>query len=269
LSRPGRGVKYSPTVQAQIDAAMSLGINMLAYATNRELKTKESFFLATTAPQPDDQVERGRLDVANLRHPGGCNMAPRALVNLMDAAGGELKIRTHVRPELLDITDPALFDYHLVFMHGRTAFHLTDGERRQLKQYIERGGMLLADSICASKTFSESFRGEMAAIFPNHKLERIPVSDRLLSTAYGGFDLRTVSRRDSEEAAPGKPLEAAIHKVPPDLEGIKLDDRWGVIFSPFDLSCALEKENTLECRGYTREDATRIGLNVVVYSLQQ
>ncbi len=34
LSRPGRGVKYSPAVQAQVDAALSLGINVLAYATN-------------------------------------------------------------------------------------------------------------------------------------------------------------------------------------------------------------------------------------------
>ena len=268
LSRPGRGVTYSDAVQAQVDAAMSLGINVLAYATNHELKTKEDFLRPAAPPQTADRVERGRLDVANLRHPGGCNIAPRALANLMDAAGRELKIRTHVRPELLDITDPALFDYHLVFMHGRTAFHLTDGERQQLKRYIERGGMLFADSICASRAFSESFRREMAAMFPDRKLERIPAGDSLWSTAYRGFNLRTVSRRDPKASVPGKPLEAAILKVPPDLEGIKLGDRWGVVFSPFDLSCALEKENSLECRGYTREDAARIGLNVVLYSLQ-
>ena len=34
--------------------------------------------------------------------------------------------------------------------------------------------MLMADSICASPAFSESFRREMVAIFPSHKLERIP-----------------------------------------------------------------------------------------------
>ena len=123
-------------------------------------------------------------------------------------------------------------------MHGRTAFRLTDGERRQLKQYVERGGMLLADSICASRAFSESFRREMSAIFSNCKLERIPVSDPLLSKTYGGSDLQTVSRLDPEATDPGKPLKAAIHKVAPDLEGIKFGDRWGVVFSPYDLSCA-------------------------------
>jgi hypothetical protein len=109
----------------------------------------------------------------------------------------------------------------------------------------------------------------MAAIFSNRKLERIPVSDPLLSMTYGGFDLRTVSRRDPEPGGRDRPLEATIHKVPPDLEGIKLGDRWGVVFSPYDLSCALEKHDSLECRGYTRDDAARIGLNVVLYSLQQ
>ena len=187
----------------------------------------------------------------------------------MDSASRELRIRTHVREEPLDLGDPSLFDYHLLFMHGRTAFRLTDAERQRLKQYLERGGLLLADSICASRAFSESFRREIAAIFPDRKLERIPVSDPLLSTAYGGFDLRTVSRRDLEATGHGGPSKATVSKVPPDLAGLKFGDHWGVIFSHYDLSCALEKHDSLECRGYVREDAARIGLNVVLYSLQQ
>ena len=71
-------------------------------------------------------------------------------------------------------------------------------------------------------------------------------------------------RRDA-----GGPLKAIARKVPPELEGIKFDDRWGVIFSRYDLSCALEKHDSLECRGYVRDDAARIGLNVILYSLQQ
>lgn len=267
LSRPGRGVKYNSAVQAQVDAALSLGINVLAYATSRELKTKENFFPGDTTLQACDQPERGRLDVANLRHPGGCNVAPRALTNLMDSVGRELKMRTHIRSELLDLTDPDLFNYHLVFMHGRTAFRLTDSQRRQLKLFLERGGMLLADSICASRAFTESFRREMAAMFPSCKLERIPVSDPLLGKTYGGFDLRVVSRRVSKTTDRSGPFGATVRKVPPELEGIKLGDHWDVIFSQYDLSCALEEHDSLKCSGYTQRDAARIGLNVVMYSL--
>ena len=55
----------------------------------------------------------------------------------------------------------------------------------------------------------------------------------------------------------------------PELEGIKVGNGYGVIFSHYDLSCALERHDSLECPGYTREDAARIGINVVLYSLQQ
>ena len=47
-----------------------------------------------------------------------------------------MKFRTGVRSDLLDITVPALFDHHLVFMHGRHRFHLTPAERTQLKTYL-------------------------------------------------------------------------------------------------------------------------------------
>jgi len=269
LSRSGRGQTFNPSAQAQIDAALGLGINILAYATNRELRAKEDFFTVPGSQRPSDQLQRGRLYIAKLRHPGGCNAAPRALVNLLDSASRELKIRTTARDQLLDVTDNALFDYHLVFMHGRNAFRFTDAERTQLNKYIERGGMLFADSICASRAFTESFRREMAAIFPENQLQRISDDDPLLTTKFGGFDLRTVTRHDPQSPGPNAPLSATLKKVPPDLEGIKLGDRWAVIFSQYDISCALEKRDSLECRGYTRDDAARIGLNVLLYSLQQ
>ena len=42
---------------------------------------------------------------------------------------------------------------------------------------------------------------------------------------------------------------------------------YGVIFSKYDLSCALELHDALECPGYSQEDAVRISLNIVLYSM--
>ena len=53
----------------------------------------------------------------------------------------------------------------------------------------------------------------------------------------------------------------------PELEGIEIGGRLAVIFSPYDISCALEQHESLQCPGYTREDAARIALNVLMYSL--
>ena len=269
LSRPGRDAKYPGSVQAQVDAALSIGINVLAYATNRELKFKDMIPRTLTDQRSSDPFTRGRLYLANLRHPGGCNAAPRALANLLEAAAAELNLRVGAQENELAMTDPALFDHHLVFMHGRTAFQLTPGEREQLKTYLERGGMLFANSICASEQFTESFRREMRTILPEHPLEPIPAADLLLTPHYGGFDLSTVTRRDPQRTSADEPLQDMLRKVPPELEAVKLGDRYGVVFSRYDISCALERQNSLECQGYVREDAARIALNVLLYSLQQ
>jgi len=42
-----------------------------------------------------------------------------------------------------------------------------------------------------------------------------------------------------------------------------------VLFSPLDLSCALENHASPDCNGYTSEDAARIGINVILYSLHE
>lgn len=268
LSRAGRETKYTPDVQTRIKGGLTIGLNVLAYATNRgQLQPKEEFLTTTAGNRQPDSSDRGKIRIASLRHPGGCTAAPRALGTLLETASRTLKLRFRAETTDLAITDQALFDHHLVFMHGRNAFRLTDAERKQLKVYVERGGLVFANSICANKAFAESFRQEMRTLFPDSPLQPIPKNDPMLTPAFGGFDITTVTHRDPQGRAKNEPLTALQRKGPPELEAVKIGNRYGVIFSPLDLSCALEKQDTLECRGYIREDAARIGLNVVLYSL--
>src|SRR6185295_11598194 len=271
LARPGQWTRYAPDVTERIADALAIGVNVLTYATNREPKGKEQAF---DTPQGDVASEKGSpraiINIAKLRHGGGCNDAPGALLNLLRTANqGELKLQVRAAPELINISDPNLFKYHMVFMHGRQEFHLTDAERQRLREYLERGGTLLADSICASKSFTESFRHELAAALPGKQLQAIPATDKLFTTAYGGFDIRHVSLRDPQVADNSQPVSSRVRQVEPQLEGVQLDGRWAVVFSPFDISCALESHQGIGCRGYTQQDAARIGLNVLLYSLNQ
>ena len=65
------------------------------------------------------------------------------------------------------------------------------------------------------------------------------------------------------------PLAAKLMKTSPLLEVMEVDDRIAVVLSPYDLSCALEKGASLECKGYTPADAAKIGVNIILYALQQ
>ena len=254
-------------VRQQIDAALAIGANVVAYATNRELKKKDEIFarsqLEMTKP---DSIGRGQLTIGKLRHGGLCDAAPKALANILRAAARELGILVEDTPTKLDLIDPAIFKHHMLFMHGRQAFAFDDAQRKNLRDFLKRGGTLLADSVCASQSFTDAFRKEFSVALPDYTIESVPDDDPLFSAAtYGGYDLRRVTLR-APTAGKG-PLSAEKRKVPPQLEGIRIGDRWAVIFSPFDISCALEKQNSMECTGYDRDDAEKIALNVLLYSL--
>jgi hypothetical protein len=255
------------SVRREVDAALAIGTNVIAYATNRELKRKDELFaLDRDSPRATDAFERGQIAIAKLKHSGMCDAAPAALANILRAAARELGVRVDDTPSQIDPADPALFKYHLVFMHGRQGFAFDATRRERLRQFLERGGMLLADSICASPTFTAALRSEIAAVLPAQKLEEIPADDPIFTAAaYGGYDIRQVTLR--EPAGGNGPMNVRKRSIPPKLEGVRMGDRWAVIFSPYDLSCALEKQNSLECTGYARDDAEKIALNVLLYSL--
>ncbi len=271
LAQPGQWREHPPAVTGHIADALTIGVNVLTYATNREPKGKEqSFVMPLEDDDVDSKTSRGVIEIAKLRHGGGCNDAPGALVNLLRTASqGDLKLRVRSAPEMIAISGDDLFRYHLVFMHGRHEFRLTPAERQQLHDYLERGGTLLADAICASRGFAEAFRREIAAALPGKIMERIPPDDPIFTQSYGGFDVRTVAMRDPEAVGENEPIAARIRQGEPQLEGINIDGRWAVIFSPYDISCALESHEAIGCRGYTQEDAARLGLNVLLYSLNQ
>jgi hypothetical protein len=267
LSRSGRDANWPAAVQKEIEAANAIGVNVLTYATGRQPKFKDAAFDLIVEGQPPVAQPRGTIAIAKLAHPGGCNEAPGALANLLRTAASQLKLRIDTRDRLLKITDQELFRYHMVFMHGRRGFRLTPAERKQLATYLQRGGTLLADAICASKPFAASFRREMAAIFPDRSLEPIPPNHPLLTNTFGGYDITNVRRQAPRQVSGSEPLRGRVAKGPLILEGIEFEGHYNVIFSPYDLSCALEKYESFECEGYARQDAARIGLNVLMYSL--
>ncbi len=270
LARPGREARLPASVRLRVTAANSIGVNVLAYATNRELRYKDE--VPSNADSPlaaEDPLERAKMQVARLRHTGGWNVAPNALVTVQRALERELGLSIRVDGNDVNLADKRLLDYHLVFMHGRHDFRLDAAQRSGLRQFVERGGLLIADSICASDAFDRALRREMEAVFPEHALQPISIDNPMFSPALGGFDITKVTRREPQRDTPEAPLKTVLRQVAPELEGIRVGDRYGVIYSRYDLSCSLERHESLECRGYSREDAARIAINLVLYSLHQ
>lgn len=259
---PGR----DPRLVAMIRKAMWAGVNIVAYATGREPPIK----LQDPRPEGRDgetPIERGLLQVARVRHGGGWDTAPRALSNLLKALNEAVGLAASTNSRAVNLSDRDLFKYPIVYMHGRNSFRLSPEEREQLKLYAERGGVLFADACCGARAFDESFRSEIEAAF-GAKLERIPPDHELFSEKIG-FALRSVKRRTAGPPNPGEPLDTTVRDVEPFLEGILIDGRYAVIYSKYDISCALEHQASSACPGYESEDAFRIAINVILYAMLQ
>lgn len=263
LDRMGRATKYPDSVEAVIRLKRSLGINIMAYATNREVKYKLDTPPIVAVDDKLTAAERAMLYVAELRQ-SGSSIAPNALQNLLRQLKGVAGLRVSTEKRELALTQDDLFDYHLVFLHGRTGFTFSPAERKQLRAFVERGGMIFGDAVCSSEEFAASFRREMAAVFPDAPLKPIPVNHAMFTNKFGGEDLSQVVLRDPRRGNVG----ADEIKATPELEGLQFGSRYGAIFSKYDLSCALERQNSLECAGYKSEDAARIGINIILFSLR-
>ncbi|WP_254509858.1 DUF4159 domain-containing protein [Anatilimnocola floriformis] len=269
LAHPYRESNYPQKVKDQIEQVSRIGGNVLAYATNRQLKQK------LDKPQIalgnlNAKTPRGALTLPKLSHNGGADDAPNALQNLLTFLDKrmEMKVDYERRPPIA-ANEPKLLDYPLLFAHGRQAFQWTQTERRALKTYLDRGGFLFADAICASEEFSYAFKAEILAMYPNGKFYRLPPNHSIFTEEFHGFNLNAVQLRDPKTRNPNDPLQTDMRTTTPYLEAFEVDERIAVILSPYDLSCALEKGASLECKGYVTADAARIGANIILYALQQ
>jgi hypothetical protein len=268
LSPGRRKADYPPEVARQVEACLNLGQNVLAYATNRELKEK----LDRPEFRPRDASEtltRGTLYVPKLSHTGGADDAPNALANLLQVMRDQVEIRVNTERRLLAPTDLALQEYPIVYMHGRRAFRFSPAERQALAEYLKRGGFVIADAICASPQFAAAFRREFEALWPKAAFVTLPADHPLYSQEYRGFLIDRVTVRDPQARVEGEPLNANLVQQTPVLEALEIEGRVAVVFSPLDLSCALENQPSLECRGYIKTDAARLGVNILLFALGQ
>ncbi len=269
LSAEGRELDVPEEVQRAIQARVQIGQNVVAYATNRTLKEKLDRPNVASTDGPRAEGSRDVLVIPKLQHGGGCDDAPNSLANLMRYVRQEVELRALTERRVISPVAKDLSEYPILFAHGRRSFRWNAAERKALGDYIADGGFLFADAICASPHFANSFRSEIEAIFPGQKLERIPNDHELFKDQLGGFDLRRVTINDPLLRGEGERLDARRTETAPLLEGLQIHGRYVVVFSPYDLSCALESSSTMECKGYIKEDAARLGTNIILYALQQ
>jgi Domain of unknown function (DUF4159) len=240
--------------------------NVIAYATGMQPPEQRGSKVAIADPKNDLTPPRGALKPAQLRLKGDNPPAPAAMRNLMAHVKNTTGVDTVFDKQMVLPNDPELDKYKFIYMHGRRSIDLADAELRNLADCLDTGGLLFADSACGKPEFDKSFREMVKKLYPDRKLEPIPLTDELYSKNMGGVEIKTVQRREKTD---GTGTDGGYKDLPPALEGIKIDGRWVVIYSKFDIGCALERHKSTDCLGHSPDSALKLGMAAVFYSLKR
>jgi len=236
--------------------SIKVGENVIDYATGREMPA-DKLTLREVHNFKSDAPKRSALRIAKLVHAGDWNVAPQAIPNLMDALRKPpYRFDVSITQKDLFPRDPSLIYYPLIYIHGRASLRFGKEDLDALRRHLEPGGgTLFADAACGSPAFDAAFRRFVTELLPTNPLVPIPREDELYTTKVGA-DLSDVQY--TKGAGGGRDF--------PQLEGVRLNDHWVIIYSKYDIGCALERHTGIECKGYTYESALKIAGNIVIYS---
>jgi hypothetical protein len=250
--------------------AFELGANIIAYATGLEppkYKGTDAPIFRGDAKKAD--IKRGYLKVAQLQENATqAPVAPNAMRNLM-AESRKLGLDVMLETKRINPTiDEDVLSYNFFYMHDRKEFNYSSADLKALRFKLQDGGTLLADACCGSTKFDESFRKFIGELFENKeefKLEPIPTEkdELLFSARLNPEKLDRNNIRCRREG--GKPYA----NMTPALEGVKFEGRWIVIYSKYDLGCALESKSSPDCVGYDHDSAVKLARAAVLYHLNR
>ncbi len=259
--------KLGEPARSRGEHAYRLAGNIIAYATGLELPKPRLSRTKIVDVVEEKAVPRGFLKAVQIRHDGDSKPARNALRNLL------LQVRERALIDValprkddkdLPLSHPDLAMYKFMYMHGRNAFTWDKEELENLRANLDTGGLLLADACCGRKDFDTAFRKFVQELYPERKLEPIPLDDLLFSEKLNGQAITEVRCRKSK---------SEYELQPPELYGIRVgegaDARWVVIYSPYDIGCALDKHKSSDCKGYDYESAVRLGMAALIYSLKK
>ena len=246
--------------------AFELGANIVAYATGRipPQPRLTPIEIAGDVKKLKEPHARGAFQVGQIYHQGDWQPAPNAMTNLMEHVHKVTGLDVMLNTQKILLFDRSVIHAKFLYMHGRERFDVKTEHLEHLRFTLENGGLLLADACCGNETFDKSFRKFAQELFPREKLVRVAADakerDPLFGADLNGEVLSAATIRCRTKA------NERMLPMEPFLEGIKVDGRWVVLYSKYDLGCALEHSTSADCIGYDHASALRIATAAVRYN---
>lgn len=195
-----------------------------------------------------------QFKIARLKYSGGGDWYndPSAEVNMMEFLKKNTVIDTD-EPKFysVDVSSDDIFNYPFILITGHGNIDFSASEAARLRKYCESGGFLYADD---DYGMNESFRREMKKVFPEDELTELPFSHKIYNVQYNFPNgLPKIHEHDSK---------------PPQGFGIYKNNRLCVYYT-YETNISDGWADTQEHHDtpQKREEAFKMGVNIIVYSL--
>ena len=192
--------------------------------------------------------------LAVLKYSGGGDYYanPTALPNLVDFCNVNLGTTIAKETPYVEVGSPDLFLYPYVHMtgHGNVVFSASDAEN--LRTYLLGGGFLHIDDNYGMDKF---IRVELQKVFPDHEMVELPFDHEIFHQKYEFNGLPKIHEHDGKR---------------PQAYGIIIDGRLVCLYTyETDLSDGLENSEVHNDQPNKRQEALRMGANILMYAFSQ
>lgn len=241
-----------------LSAGLALAAGSLLFAGPRAAEAQD--ILPPSGYRAVNPVERereklldaSRAHIARIRYGGGGDWYddPSSIPNWLKEFETRTGIPTAKSEMVIELGDPGLFAHPFLYMTGHGNVKLTVEELERLREYLLGGGFLYADDCYG---MDPSFRKMVKELFPEHELKLLPLDHPIYHCFY---DLE------------GPPKIHEHDKKPPQGFGVTDGDRLMIFYTyESDIGCGLEDADVHHDPPEKREEAARMAVNVLYYSL--
>ncbi|HEV7349595.1 DUF4159 domain-containing protein [Telluribacter sp.] len=190
--------------------------------------------------------------LAKLKYGGGGDWYANktALPNLIRFCNTQLKMNIFPEEDIVEVGSPDLYSYPFVYLTGHGNVVFTDGEARNLRNYLMAGGFLHIDDNYGMDKF---IRREMKKVFPELSFVELPYSHPIYNQKFKFPNgLPKVHEHDSN---------------PPQGFGLIYQGRLVCFYSyESDLGNGWEDQSVYNNPEEIRQQALRMGANLLDYA---
>jgi hypothetical protein len=197
-------------------------------------------------------VDESRAGIARVRYGGGGDWYSdqSSLPNLLREFEKRTLIPAARSEAVIELGDPGLFAHPFLYMTGHGNVKLTREEIEKLRAHLLGGGFLWADDCYG---MDASFRKTVKELFPELDLVLLPLDHPI----YRGF-----------YQLDGPPKIHEHDGKPPQGYGVFDGERLMIFYTyETDIGCGLEDADVHNDPPEKREQAIRMGINILYYAL--